>query len=150
MTAASIMDPKPTVLKPNDRIRTAAGYIMQHRYRNLPVVDDQGRYMGIFGVNCLLRLVLPKAAVMEQGLDSLSFVRESLGDLHQRLRDVEDQPITLCLSDKVETVQPDTSLVESLLILYRTKASVPVVEPDTGKLVGMISYWDAGKHILSA
>ncbi len=41
-------------------------------------------------------------------------------------------------------------LVETLLLLYRNKTSIPVVSPDTGRLLGMISYWDAGEHILSA
>ena len=150
MTAASIMDPNPTVLKPTNVISTAASYIMEHRYRNLPVVDEDGCYLGIFGVNCLLRLVLPPATIMDKGLDSVSFIHESLADLHDRLREVQDQPITLCMKTEVETVAPDTPLVETLLILYRTKSSIPVVEPGTCKLLGMISYWDVGQQILSA
>ena len=150
MTASSIMEPNPIVLKSTSVISTAARYIMEHRYRNLPVVDDNGCYMGVFGVNCLLRLVLPRAAVMEKGLDSVSFINESLAELHERLREVEDQPITLCMKTEVETVAPDTPLVETLLILYKTKTSIPVVEPGTCKLLGMISYWDVGQHIMSA
>lgn len=150
MTAASVMDPHPTVLKPTDIIRTAAGFIMEHRYRNLPVVDEEGRYLGIFGVNCLLKLVLPKAAIMEKGLDSVSFIKESLADLHQRLREVEEQPISVCMSQEVTTVPPNHPLVETLLILYRSKSSIPVVDPKNGKLLGMISYWDVGEHVLSA
>lgn len=150
MTAVSVMDPNPTVLKPTDVINTAAKYIMEHRYRNLPVVDENGCYLGIFGVNCLLRLVLPHAAIMEKGLNSVSFIHETLADLHNRLREVGNEPITLCMSTDVKTVPPDHPLVETLLILYRTKTSIPVIEPDTHKLLGMISYWDVGEHILSA
>ena len=150
MTAASIMKPNPTVLKPTSVISTAARYIMEQRYRSLPVVDEDGCYLGIFGVNSLLRLVLPRAAIMEKGLDSVSFIQESLASLHERLREVEDQPITLCMKTEVETVAPDTPLVETLLLLYKTKTSIPVVEPGTGKLMGMISYWDVGQRILSA
>jgi CBS-domain-containing membrane protein len=150
MTAKSIMDPNPTYLKPTDVISKAAEYIMENRYRSLPVVDENGCYMGIFGVNCLLRLVLPKAAVMENGLDNVSFIHESLSDLHNRLREVEDKPITICMNTEIQTVTPDTPLVETLLILYRTKTSIPVVEKGTCKLLGMISYWDVGQNILSA
>ena len=150
MTAASVMDPHPTVLKATDIIRTAASFILEHRYRNLPVVDEEGRYLGIFGVNCLLKLVLPKAAIMEKGLESVSFIKETLADLHQRLREVEEQPISVCMSQEVTTVPPDHPLVDTLLILYRSKSSIPVVEPESGKLVGMISYWDVGEHVLSA
>jgi CBS-domain-containing membrane protein len=150
MTAASVMDPKPTVLKPTDIIRTAVSYIMEHRYRNVPVVDEEGRYLGVFGVNCLLKLVLPKAAIMEQGLTDVSFIQDTLADLHERLREVEDEPISLCMSTDIATVSPDKPLVETLLILYRTRTSIPVVDPETVKLVGMISYWDVGEKILEA
>ena len=150
MKAESVMDPNPTVLKPTDIISTAARYIMEHRYRSLPVVDEEGRYVGIFGVNCLLKLVLPKAAVMQQGLDSLSFMQETLSDLHARFRRTAHEPISVCMNTDVATVNPETALVETLLILYRTKASIPVVDRETGRLAGMISYFDVGEKILSA
>lgn len=149
-TAASVMDPNPTSVRSDDLIGTAARYIMKHRYRNLPVVDEEGRYLGIFGVNCLLRLVLPKAAVMEKGLDGVSFIHETLSDLHERLREVAAEPVSRCMNLDVATLPPDTPLVETLLLLYRTKTSIPVVEPETDRLLGMISYWDVGEHILSA
>jgi len=150
MTASAVMDPNPTVVHPDDIIDTAARHIMAHRYRNLPVVDDEGRYLGIFGVNCLLKLVLPKAAVMEKGLDSLSFVHETLADLHLRLNEIGQEPVSVCMNTELVTVPPDHPLVETLLILYRTKTSIPVVEPESGRLLGMISYWDVGSKILSA
>jgi CBS-domain-containing membrane protein len=123
---------------------------MENRYRNLPVVDDKGRYMGIFGVNCLLRLVLPHAAVMEQGLEDVSFVQETLSDLYNRFLEVKNEPVSLCMSRDIATVAPDTPLVNTLLTLYRTRTSIPVVEEGSGKLVGMISYFDVGERIASA
>ncbi len=152
MTAESVMDPHPTVLKPTDTIKRAAGYIMRNRYRSLPVIDDKGRYLGMFGINCLLRLILPKAAIMEAGLDTIGFVHETLHDLHERLMAVEDKPISICMHEgtPVRKVSPDTPLVETLLVLYRTRVSIPVVQPTTGILVGMISYFDVGEKVLSA
>ena len=150
MTAESVMDPNPTVLRPTDTIRTAAEYIMEHRYRSLPVVDNDGLYLGVFGVNCLLKLVLPKIAVMEPGLENVGFIQDTLQDLHARLNEMSDQPISVCMTTDITTVTPNTPLVETLLILYRTRSSIPVVAPGTGKLVGMISYFDVGEKVLSA
>jgi len=150
MSATTIMDPNPTVVKSTDMIKTAIGYIMEHRYRNLPVVDDDGHYLGSFGVSCLLKNVLPKAALMKHGLDSLPFVQETLADLHNRVRELENEPVAMCMTTDAETVSPDTPLVESLLILYQNRDSLPVVDTDSGKLLGVISYWDAGEKILSA
>lgn len=149
-SAESVMSRHPVILNPMDKVSTAAGYIMEYRYRTLPIVDFDGRFLGIFSVNCLLRHILPKAVLMEKGLESVHFVRDSLKDLHDHYRKVENEPVSICLNTEVTTVSPDTPLVETLLILYRTKSSIPVVEPDTGKLAGMISYWDVGKSIQSA
>jgi CBS domain-containing protein len=58
--------------------------------------------------------------------------------------------IALCMDkEDVETVGPDTPLLEAVLILYRTRASLPVVDPETGKLLGVISYWDLGEKVLA-
>ena len=150
MFAADVMNAIPTTLKSTDTIRTASQNIMKYRCRQLPVIDDDGRYLGIFGVNCLLKQVLPKAAIMEDGLESLSFIHEDLADLHARLQMVENEPITVCMNTDAITVPPDHPMLESLLLLYRTRISIPVVEPESKKLLGMISYWDIGERILSA
>ena len=150
MNATDIMDPDPTVVKSTDIIKTAIDYIMDNRYRNLPVVDDKGRYLGSFGVHCLLRNVLPKAVMMKHGLDNVSFVQTTLADLHHRLIVIEHEPVTLCMNTEAETVTPNTPLVETLLTLYHARNSIPVVDPENGKLVGVVSYFDAGEKILSA
>jgi CBS domain-containing protein len=42
------MDANPTVLHPDSTIATAMRYVMQHRYRNLPVVEpDSGKLVGV-------------------------------------------------------------------------------------------------------
>jgi len=149
-TASTIMDPNPHVLRSTDKISLGIHHIMKHRYRRLPVVDDEGRFMGVFGVGCLLRLALPKAVVMDKGLDTVPFVRDSLSDLHRRLKAVENEPISLCMHDEMVRVSPDTPLIETLLTLHKSRASLPVVEPDSGKLVGVISYFDVGEKVLAA
>lgn len=148
-TARDVMDPNPTVLAATDTVTKGIGYIMDNRFRNVPIVDDQGRYMGVFGVGCMLRLVLPRAALMEHGLTDISFVSDSLKDLRRRLREFEDQPVTICLSDEATVIEPDTPLLETLLVLYRTRRSVPVVDPKDRRLLGVVSYWDVGRAILA-
>lgn len=149
-TAIQVMDPKPMVLKPTDTIECAAQHIMNTRYRSMPVVDDNNCYMGMFGVNCLLKLVIPKAVFMKHGLENVSFIHEGLEDLYERFCEVKDEPISICMNQDVETIPPDTPLTETLLQLYTTRASIPVVEDGTCKLLGMISYWDVGRKILDA
>lgn len=150
MNATSLMDPHPKVLHPDDKLISAVELMMKHRFRRLPVVDHEGVFQGVFGVQCLLRLVLPKAVVMEDGLENIHFVRETLSDLRRRLKEVENEPISICMHYEKIQIPPDLPLVEALRMLYLTRASLPVVEPDSGKLVGVISYFDAGEKILNA
>lgn len=150
MTARLVMNVNPAVLRNTDKISLAAEEIMAHRCRRLPVIDDDGKYVGVFGINCLLRLVLPRALVMEHGLDNAAFVKMTLKDLHQRFIKHMDDPVTICMAEDVRTISPDTPLIETLRILYNHKGSLPVVEPKNGKLVGVVTYWDVGAAILAA
>jgi CBS domain-containing protein len=150
MTARLVMNPNPAVLRCTDKISLAADHIMAQRCRRLPVIDDDGRYVGVFGINCLLRLVLPQAVIIERGLETASFMKTTLSDLHRVFNEVKDEPINLCIKDDASTVAPDTPLVETLRILYGHMGSLPVVDPDDGRLVGVVSYWDVGAAILNA
>jgi len=150
MTAATLMDPNPKVLHPDDSIITGIELVMKYRFRRLPVVDEEGIFKGIFGVNCLLRQALPKAVVMEDGLENIHFIRETLSDLRRRLQEVENEPISLCMRQDSIQVAPDLPLLETLRTLYLTRASLPVVDPDSGKLLGIISYFDVGEKIMGA
>ena len=150
MNASQAMDPNPTTQKAGDTSECAAKYIMKHRYRNLPVVDDNSCYIGMFGVNCLLKLVIPQAVFLPNGLENVSFIHESFEDLFNRFDEVKDQPISVCINKELKPVTPDTPLTETMLQLYKTRSSIPVVEEGSCKLLGMISYWDIGEKILAA
>ena len=150
MNASEVMDPNPTTLKSTDTIQRAAKYIMEKRYRSVPVVDENFCYLGMFGVNCLLKQVIPKSVFMNQGLKNVSFIHESIEDLYQRFDEVKHIPISMCMNNEIPPVRPSTPLTETLLQLYKMRSSIPVVEKDTCKLLGMISYWDIGEKILAA
>jgi CBS-domain-containing membrane protein len=150
MNASQAMDPNPTTLKSDDTIECAARYIMKYRYRNLPVIDENGCYVGMFGVNCLLKLVIPNAALMPGGFENVGFIYETLTDLFQRFEEVKDKPISICMNQKIKPVAPDTSLTETMMQLYKTRSSIPVIENGSCKLLGMISYWDIGEKIMAA
>ncbi|MEN8132249.1 MAG: CBS domain-containing protein [Pseudomonadota bacterium] len=151
MTAKIFMNSNPTTLRPTDTIGMAAAKIMEEHLRSLPVVDENGRFLGVISVSCLLFLVLPKIATMQKEkypLDSMPYVTSTMDDLRRRLKKAIDYPVTICLKEGVKVVHPDTPIVEMLLTLYKTKANLPVVERQSGRLAGMISYYDVGKEIM--
>jgi CBS-domain-containing membrane protein len=150
MQASDVMDPNPSTLKPDDSIEYAVKFIRDKRYRSLPIIDENGCYIGMFGVNCLIKQVIPKAVFMHRGLENVSFIHESLDDLYDRFAAVKDEPIIKCISMDIKSLSPNTPLTETLLQLYSTQLSIPVVEQGSNKLLGMISYWDVEQKILQA
>jgi hypothetical protein len=44
-------------------------------------------------------------------------------------------------------LRPDTSLMNALLFLYRTRNFLPVVEEGTEQLLGVVSTWDVPARI---
>jgi len=149
MTARLCMNPNPVFLRTSDTVARGAELIMAKQRRSLPVVDEEDRFAGMFTANCLLYLVLPKVATMEQGLDTLPYVQYSLDDLRENLNKYLDMPVTLCLKkEDVAVVHPDMPIVETLLTLYKAKTNLPVVDRDSGRLEGTISYYGVGAMIM--
>ncbi|KAB2929403.1 MAG: CBS domain-containing protein [Candidatus Contendobacter sp.] len=148
MKANIIMNPHPMTLRPTDTVATAADRILKHHLRHLPVVDEQGRYLGTFSVYSLLKLTLPKAVLDKHGLDNVSFVTESVEDLAQRLGRRRDEPVKNWLNIH-EVARPDTHAMEvMLLMLHGRTTSVPVVNKTNNRLEGIISFWDVLEKLL--
>ena len=148
MKANIIMNPHPMTLRPTDTVATAADRILKHHLRHLPVVDEQGRYLGTFSIYSLLKLTLPKAVLDKHGLDNVSFVTESVEDLAQRLGRRRDEPVKNWLNIH-EVARPDTHAMEvMLLMLHGRTTSVPVVNKTNNRLEGIISFWDVLEKLI--
>lgn len=147
MTARLVMNDRPITLQQSAHLRDAAEIILTHRFRNVPVVDQTGRYLGVISSNRLLASILPKAATMDEGMADLSFVKDTMDDLRERWREAENRPVAEFIDDSLQTVSPDTSLAETLLALYQNRTSLPVVEKDSGRLVGIVSHWGVGMAV---
>jgi CBS domain-containing protein len=136
------MNPNPMTLSPSDTVAAAADRILQHHLRHLPVVDAQGRYLGTFSIYSLLKLTLPQAVLDIHGLDNVSFVKEHVSDLAQRFGGRRDEPVQNWLNVH-EVAHPSTPAMEiMLLMLHGRTTSVPVVDKESGKLEGIVSFWD--------
>ena len=149
MIAQNLMNPQPLTLRPTDTVATGADYILKHRLRHVPVVDDQGRYVGTFSIYSLLRLTLPKAVIMEEGLADVSFIHETAQDLARRLRGRRDEPVVNWLSKDDPVMHPATPTMEVMLLMLRGRTtSVPVVDKQSHRLEGIISFWNVLEKLL--
>jgi CBS domain-containing protein len=143
------MDSNPVRVHETDTIGIAARKIMRRRYRSLPVVDDERNFLGVVKVNRMLGLILPDGATQKSiGVAAETMCGLTIDDLRDKMVDISEQPITGYIEKEVVTVSPETSLIETLLTMFHHERNLPVVDRQTNRLEGMISYYDIGDMIM--
>lgn len=70
--------------------------------------------------------------------------------MQERLRAIADLPVGRYVDASVPVLHPDSPVVAAVLQVFRTRNFVPVVDPATGKLAGLISTWDTLKKVREA
>jgi CBS domain-containing protein len=147
------MTPNPPVLLQEDTVAKAVEMLLGHRTLALPVTDRTGRYLGVFAKSRLFGLLLPAVVAIEQMLPNiahlpdLNFLPDYLPEMRERLQALGHHSVGEYADRTVPVVGPDSPIVAAVLIVFRTRNFVPVVEPASGKLLGMISTWDTIAHI---
>lgn len=142
------MTPDPTTVRSDEPLSRAIEILRDNRFRSVPVVDAQGVMVGQFGIHGLLSLIVPKAAFMDGDIPNLAFVNDDFDDLQRRLVEERDQPVGRFAKKDPVVLHPDTALTHVVLSLYNCHNNLPVVERKTGKLVGIVSYWDIVGRLL--
>lgn len=125
-----------------DTIGVAIRRMLDDRVSDLPVVDTSGRLIGMFKLDRLYETLLPRAALIGFGLPDLTFVSDTLGQLREKMRAIEDQPVHKYVVPPDHIVHPDTTPLEFVLLLHQGVNNVPVVDRASGLLVGMASARD--------
>ncbi len=138
----------PPALRTTDTVGRAVDLLLQHRVLALPVIDDAERYQGTFAKSRLFSLLLPTVVAIEQmlpkmaQLPDLSFLSDDLGQMQERLRDIAGNAVGPYADRTVPVLHPESPMMAAVLLLFRTRNFVPVVDPDSGRLLGVVSTWD--------
>ena len=143
MTCQTVMLPDPVTVLESASLADAIDLLFRHTIKNLPVVDATGLYKGLFGIHTLVRHILPRAATLDADIHigDLAFVHTTLENLKERLTGLLDEPVIRFADTALQPLAPDMGLVETLLYLYRHRHNLPVVDPHTGRLLGLVTYW---------
>jgi len=127
-------------------IGEAAVLLRQFRIGTLPVVDKEGRLVGLVQLRTLLELVMPDFVKLVANFD---FVHD-FGALENRQPESDklDQKVTGIIDEPV-SVHAEDGLIRaaSLLEEYRIR-DLPVVDKDN-KVVGIASHVDIGVALMS-
>lgn len=166
LTCFDVMVPpeKQNTILPDESVATAFNVIKRSRARFLPVVDEAGRYLGVFTAPTLLKLFLPKAALLspvgdlgkknrnKRGhLRNLSFMNLSEADFNEQLETLKHEKVSNNMSDpaNIPVAAPDTPIMEGIFLIYQYKRHVILVDPETERFVGTVSANSLFDHVLS-
>ncbi len=126
-----------------------------HQIRSVPVVDSDGKLVGLFNFHHLLTTILPVSVDMGNDLKRLRNMHLSLDHLGGqaewiagRLKNYLDKPMSEMMVKDPKFVHPDTPLREGVRLLAQYCSPLPVTEDKEGKFVGLISSQSALKVLL--
>jgi CBS domain-containing protein len=148
MSCEKIMIRNPKSVREDDTIGMAAREIVENHCISLPVVDADGRFVGLFGIFDLLALLVPRVAVIGNLLPNLQFLSDDDEVMRQKFVELRNSPLKRAVNREAARVHPDTPLIEAIRLLCRNHLTIPVVDEETDRLVGVISYWDAARYII--
>jgi len=142
------MNPDPPMLRAEDTVAHALRSMLSHRVLSLPVIDADRRYLGMFAKSRLFGLVVPTVLTLNDLAPHLGrhsdfgFLSDDLEDLRGRLRGLAHQPVADFADATVPVLRPDSPLMAVIVLLYRTRNFLPVVDETTGRLEGVVSTWE--------
>jgi len=143
MRCADIMTANPATIPDSDGISDAAEKLVAHRATTLPVVDAEGRYVGMFGIRDLLGLLVPREALAGDLVPNLRFLGDDAEALRGKFQAAKTRTAGETADCRVPTLHPDMAEIDALRAVSREQATLAVVARDTGKLVGVVCCWDA-------
>jgi CBS domain-containing protein len=137
------MDSSPASVRPDAPVEEIVALLREHGLPGVPVVDDEGRCVGIVTE---ADLVLPDD---EGDLHLPHYINlfggtvfvEPLGRYEQRLRKAFASTAEDMMTRDPDTVGPDTSTKKAAVLIHETGHNrLPVVED--GRLVGVVTRLD--------
>lgn len=131
----------------NAPLHKAVSIITAKRLAALPVINEQGKFVGIIGVNGLLEMLLPQAvrASLSENNDTvpgLSFMDDNMDELRIRLARMSDATVGSLAKRDAPVIYPDSPVMEAVLLLLRGEDDVAMVERETHKFICMVSALD--------
>ncbi len=142
MSCAAIMTANPTRLRDSDPLAAAVAALARADGLDLPVVDGQDRFVGMFGLYDLLSLLVPRMALAGDLAPNLRFVGDDMSALGDRFQSIRDKPVGECCDRAAVTLAPQTAQIEALRLFCRRHNRLAVVEPKSRRLAGVVSWRD--------
>ncbi len=135
---------KPTdTLYENAPLHKAVSIITSKHLAVLPVINEQGVFVGIIGVNSLLEMLLPQAVRTAQlANDEESLSDNNVAELRRKLSLMSNTTVGSLAKRDVPVIYPDSPLLDAVLLLLDGGDEVAMVDRETRKFICMVSALD--------
>lgn len=141
-TCRDIMIANPRTLRPDQTLDEALSLIRNSGVRYLPIVADNGDFLGMFSLVHLLQALLPSSIGIKMGrkMTDLNFMKTNIDEFQERLASIADEPVSqYMLTEDIPTCNPDDSIMEAIFILHQYHAHVVVTAADSKRFIGIIT-----------
>ncbi len=141
MKVKEIMTKDLTAAEPTMTVRELIELFHQSGLSSVPVVNDEGRILGIISERDIIEGALPGYFEVLYGITDMNH-------LSQKLREIENDRIEFYMTPEVIKIEEDDDdLTAADLMIRKNVKSLPVVNKD-GILVGMLRRIDLLKDLL--
>jgi len=150
-TAEEMMVKNVMTFRSSDKLSKVSKSFAEHRISGAPVVDDEGKVIGIISEHDIIKLGEKYPGVwtpLEHHLPlaiSLSIKDYELEKVVKALKEVSDREVGEVMSKKVLTASPKMGLGEIARMMEKHKINrIPVVDKE-GRLLGLVARADVVK-----
>jgi CBS domain-containing protein len=138
MKVKEIMTKEVTSIKPDDNAKDALALLLKMQISGLPVIDEQGKLVGMFTEKDILRQILPSY------LEKVGrFVyEENPKSIKKKFQEIVNLPVSQLMRREVITIDENASLCEvARLMLTQKIRRIPVLDK-LKKVIGIVARED--------
>ena len=133
--------------KSDDTVEQALRIIEKHSIRAIPILDENGVFQGMFSAHEVIKSLVP--SYMMSDIQSLDFATGASSVLASRLRKVFPSRVGDYVSAETSIkITTKTGTWEALRMLVNHGSPLPIIDPETGVLKGLISEQSAIEALL--
>ncbi len=151
-----IMITDPPFLSPDTTVGEAVELLLRNRVLSMPVVDGERHFLGQFTKKHLISKLLPVLATqihpqhqVERMIEA-GLLQDTLSEVRERYAAISGEWVSEHYDPTVTVLRPDQPLVSALYYLYAGRNALPVVEPGSRILAGVVSTWDLLARVTSS
>lgn len=143
MTIAGYMQTRVVTVRPDDTIKDAILLMLKKKTNGTVVVDANNRVVGILSSWDIIKHIVPDYL---EGDSNLALF-EDAGVFSRRIKEVQNDTVSLVMTSQVRTAKKTDSLIEALTLLAKFHIrQLPIVDEDN-RLVGYINRTDIKRAV---